>query len=387
MKPPIDISSDHHYVPVWYQRRFLPGGDGEFFVLDKNPITSLKCADGAIRQIRPKDVLRRGPYALFQEKGLYSVALRGVRVDAIERYVFGKVDDEGKELLDVFGDWPKANGLFIKDDAFTFPPGFGHPTLRMMNLTEFMDIQKLRTPRGLAQIRTRLAQIGAIAGDNNRVINLMLGRRRINCTVWTEAYWEMFSVEPDSPSHFLLSDEPVTLYNMDCFPASPICAFPNDPHAFWRGTRVLYPLSPNRLLVLSHKEHMDDPRRSKARQDRRNARSFGESIASYTHIKNSRTLKPEDVAKVNYILRARASRFVASANRDDLFPEAVVGTPYWPDLDTIFHSEYPSFMTGEKVMVRYEDGTILHENAFGERDVVPGWFVRQQEAKRPKGRG
>jgi hypothetical protein len=35
-------------------------------------------------------------------------------------------------------------------------------------------------------------------------------------------------------------------------------------------------------------------------------------------------------------------------------------------------------------MVKYKDGSLMHSNAFGERDRVPGWFVKQQEAKRGK---
>ena len=34
------------------------------------------------------------------------------------------------------------------------------------------------------------------------------------------------------------------------------------------------------------------------------------------------------------------------------------------------------------MMIGYKDGSLMHSNAFGERDYVPGWFVKEQEAKR-----
>jgi hypothetical protein len=107
-------------------------------------------------------------------------------------------------------------------------------------------------------------------------------------------------------------------------------------------------------------------------------------LISYTEIINQRELSEADVAHVNYVLKARASRFVASASKDDLFPEEGIGQPRWSEIDRIFYTKYPSSRSKSEMLLTYEDGTILYTNAFGERDVVPGWFVRQQEAKKKK---
>jgi hypothetical protein len=68
------VSNDHHFVPAWYQRAFLPDGKGEFFVLDKRPKLKVTCPDGTLRPVkRVRDVFKRGSDKLFQVAGLYSI--------------------------------------------------------------------------------------------------------------------------------------------------------------------------------------------------------------------------------------------------------------------------------------------------------------------------
>ena len=85
---------------------------------------------------------------------------------------------------------------------------------------------------------------------------------------------------------------------------------------------------------------------------------------------------------MNFVLKARATRYVASISRGGLYPENSIGVPRWCDIDRIFYTRFRSFRTQNELMVRYKDGGVMHSNAFGERDHVPGWFVRQQDAKR-----
>jgi hypothetical protein len=46
---------------------------------------------------------------------------------------------------------------------------------------------------------------------------------------------------------------------------------------------------------------------------------------SYTDIINERMLSTGQVNQVNYVIKARATRYVAG--KDDLFPEKMTGTP------------------------------------------------------------
>jgi hypothetical protein len=372
-------SNDHHYVPQWYQRTFLPEGRGEFHVLDKSPATTVHCGDGKIRKIaKPKELFKCGAERLFQIAGLYSIAFTGVPIDEMERLVFGRLDHLGAIASAMFREWPEANGHFFSNNE-EIPAKFGHPSERMQDLLEFMNAQKARTPKGIQQIKLALAKRGFLAPSNNRIMNYFQRTRFVNCTVWSEGMWEIFSART-ADTKLLLSDDPVTIYNCDCYPASEFCRYPADPHAYWRGSRVIYPLSPDLVLVITHNEHADDPKRTRARTDRRNARANDQSIISYTDVIKQRELTTEQVAQINYVLKSRAARYVASVRLGDLYPERIVGSPRWCDVDQIFHTKYKSSRTKTEIMVRYNDDTILHSNAFGERDTVPGWFVRQQEA-------
>lgn len=374
------ISNDHHFVPAWYQRTFLPEGKGEFLVLDKSPVKQVLCADGVSRKVtRVREVFKCGSDKLFQVAGLYSVQLAGVRVDAMERLIFGHLDNIGARASSMLRSWPQSGGFAFRNHE-EIPNHYGHPSERMQDLLLFMNGQRERTPRGIAQMKQFLAMQGQIGSHNNLIMTQFLRRRQLNCTVWAEGMWELFSAK-NSQTKFLLSDDPVSLYNCDCYPVSPACTFPNDPHPFWRGTRMIYPLSPTVLLVITHNEHADDPRRSKARENRRNARSHDQAILSYTDIINERELSEEQVHQVNHVLKARATRYVASVSLEDLYPEKAIGVPRWCEIDRIFYTRHKSFRTQSTLMVRYNDGSLMHSNAFGERDYVPGWFVKEQEAK------
>jgi hypothetical protein len=374
-------SVSHHFVPQWYQRQFLPPEGGEFLVLDKSPATHVVGGDGKRRPIRsPRSTFRCGPKKLFQKPGLYSAALRGVPDDAIERIVFGRLDDIGAKAASLFSDWPVSNGFFSPNDD-QIPEKYGHPSHRMQDLLEYLDAQKARTPKGIAQIKTVLARAGRLGASNTVLMQHLLNRRKVNCTVWAEGVWEIFSAKKASIK-FILSDDPVVIYNLDCYPASLACQYPNDPDPFWRGSRVIFPLSPDAVLVISHIEHVDDPSRQKAQRPRRNARSYDETLISHTDIVNNRELSDENVATINYVLKTRAVRYVASQITDFLYPEKIVDNPKWCDIDRIFHAKHPSWRGETETYIRYKDGTIRHSNAFGERDIVPGWFVRQQEAKK-----
>lgn len=374
------ITHVHHFVPQWYQRRFLPEGKGEFYVLDKDPLRKVICPDGKARPIaKPREVFRSGTGALFQQQDLYAVNLPLVRPDHLERELFGKIDHDGEPANSLFSAWPETMGI-VSQNLDKIPTNFGSPNQRMGDLINYIDAQKTRTPKGLLQIKNVFAARGNTAPTNNQVMSYMVSRRQRNFVVWAEAVWEIFAAA--AGARFLLSDDPVVIYNCDCFPASPPCRFPQDPDPFWRGSRVLHPLGPGKLLVLTHVEHMDVPRRSKARRPRRNARSYDSVMLHFGHIVNDRELNAESVSLVNAIIKSRATRYVASSEEADLFPERALKVPLWCDLDRMFEAKYKSLRGSSETYIRYKDGSIYHNNAFGEHDTTPGWFVKKMERER-----
>jgi hypothetical protein len=159
---------------------------------------------------------------------------------------------------------------------------------------------------------------------------------------------------------------------------------PKGPDPFWRGSRLIYALSPDLVLIITHNEHADDPSRVKAKRPRRNARSNDDVLISYLDIVNRRKLSEEEVAKINFVIKTRATRYVASAIEAQLFPENKVGHPRWSDIDKLFYTEFASSRAETETIVRYKDDSILFSNAFGERELIPRWFVKQREKKSSK---
>lgn len=362
--PDQQVSVDHHYVPQWYQRNFLPNGKGEFFVFDKAPITKILCPDKKWRSIDNSRVIRRsGTQELFQREHLYALNLPFVSSDFLEKHLFGAIDDTGAIANRVLLNWPITIPM-PKGDEYPFE--YGDPNDRLMELLEFINAQKMRTPRGLDNIKEKLTKAGAPKDDNNIAMAWFNENKSRLCTVWAEAHWEVFGIDENSTTSFLLSDDPVTLYNMDSFPASAHCRYPNDPDPFWRGTRVLFPLSSKKLLVLSHKEHIDDPSRAKARKLRRNAREYDQTIFSFTWVSHRKMLSTDEVTEVNRILKLRAVRFVAAYDHDILYPEKIKSERKWSDLDSLFQPEYPSSHTSSEVHFGFADGRSRAFNAFGE---------------------
>jgi hypothetical protein len=123
----------NHYVPEWYQKRFLPPGrkDQELFYLDLAPRTftdarGVKHTRKAVRLLRFRHC--------FAEDDLYTAKFGAADSTAIEQQVFGDIDNKGRHAVEYFSK-------------------FSHPwdgTNVFQDMLLYMSTQKLRTPKGLA---------------------------------------------------------------------------------------------------------------------------------------------------------------------------------------------------------------------------------------------
>jgi hypothetical protein len=169
-------TSRNHYVPQWYQRRFLPAGADRFFYLDLKPDV-VRIAPG--RSYTRKALLRWGPINCFFQDDLYTLKLGRWSTDAVEKQFFGPIDDMGKKAVEFFSDYEcsgQSNELF-----------------RPFML--YMDAQRLRTPRGLDWLKT-------VAGTSrqNEILRLMRRVYQMHATMWTEGVWEVVRADQKSPS-------------------------------------------------------------------------------------------------------------------------------------------------------------------------------------------
>lgn len=148
---------NNHYVPVWYQRRFLPAGHSSFHVLDLAPDRHAN-SRGQIFASRSRHIL--GPKKLFLEKDLYTTRFGAFLSTEIERVFFGRVDR-------------------VAGRTFEYWSNFDHSDYDSELFEAFLtaaSLQKLRTPKGLRWLRAAIK-----ASSGNDVLFAMQGMQNMHC--------------------------------------------------------------------------------------------------------------------------------------------------------------------------------------------------------------
>ena len=197
MSVPTSITVRNHYVPQWYQKRFVtPAPDGrKYFYLDLHP-------DPVVVPGRPgltRQALRRlGPVNCFKADHLYTTALDGQLSDVLERQFFGRIDDEGCAAVEFFHEYSFRVGA---REAF-------------QALLEFLCAQLLRTPKGLGY----LARLTGVT-SHQRALRQLHSLSRLYGTIWTDGVWEVMRCDY-SPTKLLVTDCPVTTFNPAVYPGS-----------------------------------------------------------------------------------------------------------------------------------------------------------------------
>ncbi len=100
---------ENHYVPRWYQERFLPeSGQRVFRYLDLDPE---KFRD-ATRINRTKTALRRwGAVKCFKEADLYTVKYGRFESTEIEQFSSGRSTKKGKKAVEFFNTYKDLTTL------------------------------------------------------------------------------------------------------------------------------------------------------------------------------------------------------------------------------------------------------------------------------------
>jgi len=261
--------------------------------------------------------------------------------DEIERKLFGNIDTEGAKAVRAYAG--------------------GDPTECHQNfesLFEYIDIQKLRTPKGLAWLKAQYPSL-----TQNELMVEMQAIRMMHCTIWTEGVREIVSAE-DSNVKFILSDHPVTVFNRAASPRSKICKHPGDPGIELKGTQTVFPLDRDHCLILTNLEFAQDPA-SDPLQKRTFARRFRSSMVRTDAFIRSRKFTADQVAEVNKIVRSRAYRFIAAGDKDWL-PELVTDEREWTALGQVLLPPSDQlFGFGGEMYVSYESGHVHYQDAFG----------------------
>jgi hypothetical protein len=350
----IDRQSDgyhrNHYVPIWYQQRFLGPAlkEQKFHYLDLRPDFVTR----GTRRIRRHDLLHWGPVRCFREDDLYTTRFGAFESTDIEKYFFGKQDNAAESALDYFANFEHEN---ISSNAF-------HTML------PFMSVQKLRTPKGLAALAERIR-----SPNKNHLLIELQRLQQMYCALWTECIWSIADAS-DSNTKFIVSDHPVTVYNNACFPASQACAGFRDPDVWLTGTHTIYPLNLNRCLILTNLSWVRNCYTSPLRV-RPNPSLFREAVFNFLHVQIGRKLSEREVIEINHVIKSRADRYIAASEKEWLYPERHVAKTRWDRLGNgyLFMPDPRAVSFGGEMFFGFEGGGSKAFDAYGHRTWQKGY--------------
>lgn len=345
---------NNHYVPQWHQEGFLEPGKKELVYLDLRPDEHI-APDG--RRFPGKSRYFWPPVKCFRQLDLYSTFFDATVNDEIERRLFGDIDRRGALALPAF--------LAADEQAWIG---------QCQTLFEYLDVQKIRTPKGLDWVRQQYPAL-----TQNDLMREMQAIRQMHSRMWMEGVREIVSAQ-DAGVKFILSDHPVTIYNHAIAPDKPGYVDAIDPSTALKGSQTLFPLNRDHCLILTNLEFAEDPN-ALPLQRRTFARNFGQGLVRGDAFLFGRRLDDARVAAINHIIKTRARRFVAAGREDWLHP--AVETP-WRDLGEVLRPPADELWKfGGEILARFEDGRVHFQDAFG-RGEAPRPFLQKVPGPEPR---
>jgi len=327
----------NHYVPEWYQRRFMPPGVSRFHYLDLAP--EARSENGHIWTRRA--ILPWGPDRCFAQNDLYTTRWGSISNTDIEQFFFGKLDQDAPGAVDYFA---SLRPRHADGDAFNA-------------FLRYMSVQKLRTPKGLAWLRHVTRSL-----DPNYTLLQLQKLQNLFCATWSDCVWQIADAAQSS-TKFIVSDHPVTVYNRECFPGSPACAPPKDPDVRQVGTHTIFPLSLEKVLILTNLAWVRNPYQD-ARRMGPNEKLLRTAVFNFQDIQFDRFLSEEEVREINFVIKKRALRYVAAAEKDWLYPETHLRSDHWRKLGDgyLLMPDPRHVYMGGTTYIGYKGG---HSEAFG----------------------
>lgn len=342
---------NNHYVPRWYQRRFiLPDAeDRELFLLDLKP-GSFRTSDG--RKVKRPAVRRTGTRRCFAIDDLYTTRLGGVESRDLEKTFFGEVDRRGRRAVE----WFATDGW----------EGMYQEVLEDLML--FMSTQKLRTPKGLDWLTAQ-----GKGRSREEILGALTHLRTLYGAVWAECVWQIVDAS-HSPTKFIVSDHPVTVYNRACAPGNPLYTRgPDEPDIRLHGTHTLFPLSPDRLLILTNRSWACNPYRPPT-GFRANPNLFRAAMFNFLDVHQGRSLSEAEVLAINRTIKLRAYRFIAAGKEEWLYPERHTRIS-WREVgeEAVLMPDPRPLSPSSEMILGYEGGATSAMDAYGRVPGQPGY--------------
>jgi Protein of unknown function (DUF4238) len=346
---------NNHYVPQWYQEGFFEPGRNTYSYLDLSP-RQHTLSDG--RVVTEKSKFVSPTSRAFCQRDLYSTFFGTAVNDEIERNLFGDIDTRGAHAVRAFmgedvGEWHRHFKTFF----------------------EYLDIQKIRTPKGLDWLSAQYPRL-----TQNDLMFEMQGIRMIHCTIWTEGVREIVSAL-DADIKFIVSDHPVTIYNYAISPDATGNGYPREPSIALKGSQTIFPLNQDFCLILTNLEYAQD-HSANPLEKRTFAGNYRNSTVRTDTFIRTRKLTSNEVIRVNRVLKARAKRYIAAGKEEWLYPETVSAEP-WVDLRSIFlPPKNDLWHFGGELYARFGSGEVYYQDAFGRTEKEREFLKKKPPSKR-----
>jgi len=346
------LKRNNHYVPIWYQRRFFTEDKAKFYLLDLDPLKK-QLPDGRIVPVGREVSTPPSPKSCFCLNDLYTTQFGTILNDEIERYLFEEIDNKGA----------KAVRSFSGDDLASIHELF-------QAFFEYLDAQKLRTPKGLDWIKSVYPDLTQL-----ELMLEMQGLRQMHCTMWSESVREIVSAE-QSDVKFIVTDHPVTVYNAAYSPESIACSYPADPPIELIGTQTVFALDANHCLILTNLEYAKHPISVTLTAPRTNARYRGQSLVRTDAFIRTRKLTRDEVVAINYLLKRRARKYVAAGDKEWLYPERMYAGE-WDAIGKILLPRDDLWQFGGEIYVGRADGSTYYQDEFGRTSVAHQYLQKE----------
>jgi len=296
----------NHYVPQWYQRRFLPPGQSKLWYLDLKPEV-IRRPNGSTTT--RKAIRHLGPANCFQQDHLYTLYFGKYATDIMEKQFFGALDAAGEKAVAFFADYGMREGVHA---AF-------------QGLIDYLSAQLFRTPKGLEMLRDL-----ARSKDHQQTLHALQVAGPIYYTIWMESMWAVKHCK-DSKTKFIIGDSPVTTYNRQVFPGSAEAMKSGMAHIERIGTQTLFPLDSEHCLIITNLQYVRNPKVNPL-NIRENPRYYAPAHFDLRKVQRGHAFEEQEVVAINHILKCHAKRYIAASNPEWLYPERALTERNWPKL-------------------------------------------------------
>ena len=134
------------------------------------------------------------------------------------------------------------------------------------------------------------------------------------------------------------------------------------------------PLSLDACLIITHTQFVRHPQIDPM-TPRPNARAYQNTLRNLMDTQFDRELEEDEVRRINFILKKRATRYIAAAEEEWLYPEQHASTTRWLTLDDdwfLLPNPYKVPFTSE-IIVGCNDGTAFAMDEYGRNPGHPNF--------------